>query len=177
VEKPEHPKSNLALVGLYYIKNPQNLIDALKEIIKTDRRTKNEFQLTDALQMMLENGEKMNVFDVEGWYDCGKPETLLSTNKYLLEKNGNSTVPPRVLINPPVYISPKATVKESVIGPYVTIAEDATVTESIVKNSIICEGSIVQSALLEDSIVGNNAVIKGIYRRVNLGDSSELEFK
>jgi glucose-1-phosphate thymidylyltransferase len=176
VEKPEKPTSNLAVVGLYYIKQPQQLVDCLKEMIKTNARTKGEFQLTDALQMLIERGDKMQTFNVDGWYDCGKPETLLSTNQHLL-----SLLPvPRpiegVVAQPPSFISPDANVKNSIVGPYATIAEGATVENSIIRNSIISEGAIVSDALLQDSIVGSNAVVRGTYKRINIGDSSELEF-
>jgi len=176
VEKPEDPKSNLAVVGLYYIQQPQTLLDSLKEMIKTNVRTKGEYQLTDALQMMIDRGEKMKTFDVEGWYDCGKPETLLETNRLLLTHAAKPKPAPGVLLQPPVFISPAATVKNSVIGPNTTIAEGATVENSIIRNSIVSEGSTVGDALLEDSIVGSNAVVRGRYKRINIGDSSELEF-
>jgi glucose-1-phosphate thymidylyltransferase len=81
-----------------------------------------------------------------------------------------------VVINPPVYISPLAKVSNSVIGPNATVAEEAIVENSIIRNSIISAGGKVTDALLEDSIVGSNAVIKGSYKRINIGDSSELEF-
>lgn len=176
VEKPEEPKSKLAMVGIYFIRKPQVLVDCLKEMIKRNVRTKGEFQLTDALQLMIERGEKMKPFTVEGWYDCGKPETLLETNRYLLE---HMPVPnPRndVVVQPPVFISPKARVKNSVIGPFATVAEEAVVENSIIRNTIVSEGASVQDSLLEDSIVGSNARVKGSYKRINIGDSSELEF-
>jgi glucose-1-phosphate thymidylyltransferase len=175
-EKPEKPKSNLALVGLYYIKHPQLLVDCLEEMIKSNTRTKDEFQLTDALQMMIERGEQMKTFRVEGWFDCGKPETLLSTNQHLL---GSQPVPAPikgVVIQPPVFISEKAHVSNAIIGPNTTIAENAIVENSIIRNSIIGEGATVVNALLEESLVGSNAVVRGNYKRVNIGDSSELEF-
>ena len=176
VEKPEHPKSNLAIVGLYYITQPQVLVACLEEMIQRDRRTKNEFQLTDALQMMIERGEQMEPFPVEGWFDCGKPETLLSTNQHLLE---SMQVPPRrkgVVILPPVFISEKATVRNAIIGPNTTIADSAVVENSVIRNSIIGEGATVINSLLEESLIGTNAVVRGNYKRINIGDSSELEF-
>ena len=176
VEKPQEPKSNLAVVGLYYITRPQVLVESLKEIIRTDVRTKGEFQLTDALQLMLQKGEKMRTFAIEGWYDCGKPETLLSTNRHLLEVGPTTPPPPGVVIHPPVYLSPKAVVKNAVLGPHTTIAHGAVVENSIIRNSIISEDAEVRDALLEDSIVGNSAKIRGSYKRINIGDSSELEF-
>ena len=176
VEKPEIPKSNLALVGLYYITRPQLLVECLEDMIKSNTRTKDEFQLTDALQMMIERGEKMQTFPVEGWFDCGKPETLLSTNQHLL---GLQPMPmPRqgVVIQPPVFISEKAKVSNSIIGPNATIADHAVVENSIISNSIIGEGAIVVNALLEESLIGINAIVRGNYKRINIGDSSELEF-
>jgi len=176
VEKPESPKSNLAIVGLYYITQPKLLVDCLEKMIQNDIRTKGEFQLTDALQMMIEQNEKMKAFSVEGWFDCGRPETLLSTNRYLLERQPIPEPMKDVLIQPPAFISPKAKVKNAIIGPNATIAEDATVENTIVRNSIISEGATVLNALIEDSIIGSNAVIHGNYNRINIGNSSELEF-
>jgi glucose-1-phosphate thymidylyltransferase len=176
IEKPENPTSNLAIVGLYYIKHPQMLVECLKEMVKTNTRTKGEFQLTDALQMMIERGEKMKTFNVEGWYDCGKPETLLSTNQHLLNNLPSPSAIEGVVILPPVFVSPEATVRNSIIGPFATIAEGSTVENSIIRNSIISEGASVSEALLQDSIVGSNAVVRGTYKRINIGDSSELEF-
>lgn len=176
VEKPEQPTSNLALVGLYHIKHPDVLLDCLKEMIKRDVRTKNEYQLTDGLQLMIERGEKLVTFPVDAWYDCGKPETLLNTNRYLLHSTATNGIHESVVVVPPVFISAKATVKNSVIGPYATIADGAVVVDSIVKNSIISEQARVESALLEDSIIGSNAVVKGGFKRINIGDSSELEY-
>lgn len=176
IEKPEQPTSNLAIVGLYYIKRPDVLLDCLKEMIKRDVRTKNEYQLTDGLQIMIERGEKLTTFPIDGWYDCGKPETLLDTNRHLLHQTQTHGVHEGIVIRPPVFISPKATVKSSIIGPYTTIADGAVVEESIVRNSIVSENAKVENALLDDSIIGSNAVIKGGFKRINIGDSSELEY-
>lgn len=176
IEKPENPTSNLAIVGLYYIKHPDVLIDCLKENIKRDVRTKNEYQLTDGLQAMIERGEKITTFSIEGWYDCGKPETLLETNRHLLSETQTSGVHEGVVVIPPVFIAPSAKVERSVVGPYATIADGAVVTDSIVKNSIVSEYATVEKALLDDSIIGTNARITGGFKRINIGDSSELEY-
>jgi glucose-1-phosphate thymidylyltransferase len=176
VEKPEQPKSHLAIVGLYYISQPQMLVDCLTEMITNKVRTKGEFQLTDALQMMIERGEKMKTYPVEGWFDCGKPETLLSTNQHLLEHQPMSSPIKGVVIQQPVFISKTAKVSNAIIGPNTTIADNVTVENSIIRNSIIGEGATVVSSLLEESLIGNNAVVRGNYKRINIGDSSELEF-
>jgi glucose-1-phosphate thymidylyltransferase len=176
VEKPEHPKSKLALVGIYFVKNPQILVECLRVEIKGNIRTRGEFQLTDALQMMIDRGERMKTFPIDGWFDCGKPETLLETNRHLLDQRSTVSTKPDVVVQPPVFISEKATVHNSVIGPYATIADDAIVENAIIRNSIVSEGARVSNSLLEDSIVGNNASVRGAYKRINIGDSSELEF-
>lgn len=176
IEKPEKPTSRLAVVGLYYIKKPDLLIECLKEEIKQNVRTKGEFQLTDALQMMIDRGERMVTYTIDGWYDCGKPETLLSTNRLLLDRMPAPTTMNGVVVQTPSFISPNAVVKNSVIGPYATIADRARVENSVIKNSIVSEEATVTDALLEDSIVGSNAIVRGSYKRINIGDSSELEF-
>jgi len=176
IEKPQALVSNLALVGLYYIANSKLLKDCLNEIINKDIRTRGEYQLTDALQLMLERSETITTFPVDGWYDCGKPETLLSTNQFLLTKNHSAKTFDDVVINQPVFISDSALIKNSVIGPYTTISEDCIITDSIIKNSIISSGAKIDKAMLENSIIGSNAVIKGNFKKLNAGDSSEIEF-
>ncbi len=175
IEKPENPTTNLALVGLYFINNPALLVNCLNEMIEKNIRTRDEFQLTDALQMMIDRGEKFTTFPVEGWYDCGKPETLLSTNRYLLD--GMSAPKPidGTVIIPPAFISSKAHVERSVIGPYTTVAAGAKVVDSVVKDSIISDGATVTASMLEQSIIGNNAIVKGKFSRLNVGDSSEID--
>ena len=176
VEKPEKPASNLAVVGLYYIANPRLLVSCLAELVDKDIRTKDEYQLTDALQMMIQRGEVMRTFMVEGWYDCGKPETLLSTNRALLEKKSTSRKIDGVVVIDPVFIAPTANLSHCVIGPYTSIGEHASITEAIVRNSIIGAEAQVHRALLDNSIVGSGAAVRGNYKRINVGDSSEVDF-
>jgi glucose-1-phosphate thymidylyltransferase len=176
VEKPQTPVSNLAIVGLYYIANPNSLKESLNELIKKDIKTMGEYQLTDALQMMLEKGEEFSTFTIDGWYDCGKPETLLNTNRYLLDKSSSITTFPDAVIVPPVFIAPNATIERSVIGPYTTVADGATVIDSVVRDSIISDGATVTSSLLEMSIIGNNAYVRGNFNRLNVGNSSEINY-
>jgi glucose-1-phosphate thymidylyltransferase len=176
VEKPQEPVSNLALVGLYYIKNPKLLAECLHNLIVNNIRTRGEFQLTDALMMMIDRGEPMGAFAVEGWYDCGKPETLLETNRFLLSQNKKQYTLPGVVINEPVYISDSAMVTNSVIGPYVSVGDGVAISDSIVKNSIVADNAEIRSSILTDSLLGSNSIIKGRYRRLNSGDSTEIDF-
>ncbi|MGE5499494.1 MAG: sugar phosphate nucleotidyltransferase [Syntrophothermus sp.] len=176
IEKPKEPISKLALTGLYYIADSASLISSLNELVEKDIRTKGELQLTDALQIMIDRGEEITTFPVEGWYDCGKPETLLSTNEYILKKEATYVDIKSVVINHPVYIASTAEIENAVIGPNATISEGCIIKDSIVRNSIIGIGAKVEKAMLDHSIVGNSAVIKGNFKRLNAGDSSEIEF-
>jgi glucose-1-phosphate thymidylyltransferase len=177
VEKPEKPTSNLAVVGLYYIRNAPLLVECLNEIVDRNVVTKGEYQLTDALQRMIERGERMTTFPVEGWYDCGKPETLIATNRALLEKHSTSRPIDGVVVIEPVYLAASAVLENCVVGPNTTVSAGALVSDAIVRNSIIGENAQVRKALLDNSIVGPGAVVRGSYRRVNVGDSSEIDFQ
>ncbi|MGK9476336.1 sugar phosphate nucleotidyltransferase [Melioribacter sp. OK-6-Me] len=176
IEKPQTPISKLALVGLYYIKNTTLLKECLTELIEKNIRTRGEYQLTDALQLMIDKGEVIKTFDVEGWYDCGKPETLLETNRFLLSKNGTHKKFDNVVVIEPVYIDEKAEIINSVIGPFATISKGCKITDSIIRNSIISEGALIDKSMLENSIIGSNAIVKGNFKRLNTGDSSEIEY-
>ena len=179
VEKPDQPKSNLAIVGIYVIRSSALLFQCLDDMIREDHRTCGEFQLTDALQEMIHRGEKIETFPVEGWFDCGNPETMLETNRVLLTRNRtNNSVDagqyPDSIIMPPVSISPRAHIIRSIVGPFVSVSDNAEVNNSIVSDSIISEGAVVSNILLESSIISNNARVKGHRSCLNVGDSSEI---
>src|SRR5690606_1042633 len=104
VEKPEEPKSDLAIVGVYYLRESAALFSALAAVVESEMRTGGEIQLTDALQVMIERGDTMKAFEVDTWLDCGSPESLLATNRKLLEARGER--PPKLegsVLIPPVY--------------------------------------------------------------------------
>lgn len=173
VEKPETMMSNLAIVGIYFIKHPKSLRSALDKLITEDLRTKGEYQLTDALQLMSDNGEKFTTFNVEGWYDCGKPETLLQTNRFLLTERGlTPSAPAGCVFLPPVHVDPTAIVEHSVVGPYASVSAGAVVRNSIVRDSIICDNALVSDIALDQSIIGENAEVTGRFSNINIGDAS-----
>jgi glucose-1-phosphate thymidylyltransferase len=176
IEKPKKMISKLALVGLYYITNSNALKYSLNELFNKKIKTRGEYQLTDALQIMINKGESLTTFQVEGWFDCGKPETLLSTNQFLLTKHGTNRRVDNVVINDPVFISESAVIKNSVIGPFTTISDNCEITESIIRNSIIFPGAKIEKTMLENSIIGSNAIVRSSFRKLNIGDSSEIEF-
>jgi glucose-1-phosphate thymidylyltransferase len=176
VEKPAQPTSNLALAGLYYFTAGRPLFEALAELQRRDLRTKGEFQLTDAMQILVSQGEAITTFPIEGWYDCGKTETLLDTNRVLLDKQGCAPLIERSVVHPPVCVADGAVVEECILGPHVSIASGAQLRNAVVRDSIVNEGAAVEDIMLESSVVGRNAVVRGGYRSVNVGDSSTVHF-
>jgi glucose-1-phosphate thymidylyltransferase len=176
VEKPKEPKSNLAIVGLYYFQDVTRVVRAIDYIIQQDIRTRNEYQLTDALKYMLDKGEKFKISKIENWYDCGTAASLIDTNRHLLKKTHHFKKRDNSIIIPPVYIADSATINESIIGPDVSVGEDVVIMNSIVKDSILNNGARVENALLVESIIGSKASVKSGYKRLSVSDSSVVEY-
>jgi len=177
VEKPEKPESNLAIVGLNYFRSSTVLFECLGEIIERDVRTRGEYQITDAFQLMVERGAAMKPFPVEGWFDCGTPRTLLETNRYMLSKEKTGTELPGSIIIPPVYIPENARVEHSILGPNVSIGEGAVIEKSIVSDSIIGSGARVSHACLDGSLIGDGAQVVERPRVLAIGDNSSLDIQ
>lgn len=176
VEKPDYPVSRLALVGIYRVPRAALLMRCLDDLIRTNRRTRGEFQLTDALQAMIDQGETMRTLPIDDWYDCGNPDTLLLTNRKLLtEMHTQREVQGSILI-PPVFVAEGARVEHSVVGPYVSLASGVVVRESVIRDTIVNEGALVEQSLLRDSLIGDRAVVRGTYLKLNVGDSSEIDW-
>jgi glucose-1-phosphate thymidylyltransferase len=165
-------------VGIYYIANSGLLKTSIEEIMAENITVKHEYQITDALQRMIDHGERITTFPIDGWFDCGKPETLLATNKYLLEKLNNSIPGTKnSVIIPPVRIPESAVIEGSIVGPYVSLGEDTIVQNSIIRNSIIGDRTRVSNATLDSSIIGIRAVVEGQFKELNISDSSEIRFR
>lgn len=177
VEKPDDPPSNFAISGVYVIEDSGALFDALTYLIESEiRGAGDEYQLTDALQRMIQEGSSLRTFEVKDWYDCGRPETLLEANRVLLERTDSRTsdqIDSSVVI-PPVDIGSNVTVRSSVIGPHVSIDDRATITQSILSDSIVGEEAVLEGVNLEESIVGSNAEVNGEPNHLNIGDNSSI---
>jgi glucose-1-phosphate thymidylyltransferase len=178
VEKPQDASNNLAIVGFYYFRRAEDLIAAIVEQMERKTQLKGEFFLVDAINIMLEQGLKMQVQPIEEWHDCGKPDTLLETNRYLLEsgKDNSSDASQRegFIVVPPVFVDPTAKLERSVIGPYVSIGPDCVIKNSMIQNSIVEAKSEISDTSLSDSLIGREARVVGQHLRLNVGDSSEI---
>jgi glucose-1-phosphate thymidylyltransferase len=176
VEKPSAPKSNLAIVGLYYFQKIELVHKAVDYIMKKGIKTKGEYQLTDALKHLLEKGEKFRIVKISKWYDCGTSDALIETNRYLLQKTHHFKPKKKTIVISPVYIHDTAKITNAIIGPHVSIGKNVTITNSLIKDSIINRGATVENALLNESIIGEAAVVKGGLKKLNVSDSSIVEF-
>jgi glucose-1-phosphate thymidylyltransferase len=177
VEKPDDPPSDLAISGIYVIEDTHGLFDALGALIENEvRGAGDEFQLTDGLQRMLDAGAELGTFNVQGWYDCGRPETLLEANRVLLEATGSTdgaATDTSILIQP-VDIGEDAKVDHSIVGPYVSVDDGAYIANSRVKDSIVGQGSELRDVNLAETIVGSGSEVIGTPSQLNVGDSSEI---
>jgi glucose-1-phosphate thymidylyltransferase len=177
IEKPEHPKGNLALIGLYYFKDSGPLFEACRSVIDKRIMTKGEYQITDALQLMIDRGTEFRPFHIDGWYDCGKVETLLETNRILLEDVKTHAKCDGCIIIPPCYIDRGSKITSSIIGPYVSVARGCEIRNSIIENSILNEESSIENIILEGSVVGAFAEVTGRKGSVNVSDYSQIDYR
>jgi glucose-1-phosphate thymidylyltransferase len=179
VEKPAIPKSNMALVGVYKIRETDFLFSCLQKIIVTETRSYDEFNLTDALECMIQSGAKFQALKVSNWFDCGKKESLLESNATLLKKFGGNIAEKHsfenTIIIPPVSIAEGCDIKNSVIGPHVAIGEFASVNHAIIKDSIIGAYSKLQEIVLNNSLIGSDAEVRGVNRSLNIGDNTAID--
>lgn len=181
VEKPLIPKSNMAMVGIYYIKEAAAMYAALEKNLAGPADDNGEYHLTNALQLMIESGITIHAFRVNNWFDCGKKETLLSTNAILLKQMDDQ--PPTAcdhdydttVIIHPVNIAEGCIIRHSIIGPNVSIGEHTKIESSIVRDSIIGSYAELQQVVLNSSIIGNDAYVRGLSQSLNIGDNTEID--
>lgn len=180
VEKPQIPISNMALVGWYKITDVKALLAAIQYNLDNEITTYGEYQLTDAIMRMIENQHQFKAIPIKNWFDCGKREILLLTNETLLKKyavqNKTEHDYPNTIIIPPVSIGEHCEITDSIIGPYVTIGNQAKIKKAIVNDSIIGDFSTIETVILNRSIIGSDASIKGTNQSLNIGDNTEIDF-
>ncbi len=169
-EKPENPRSNLALVGLYNFPDLAPLRRGLEEIVAREKRTRGEFQLTDALVWMIESGEQLTPFLIEDWFDVGKEETWLETNRALLADAAAPAARPGVVFHPPVWVPDDAVLADCELGPDVSLGEGVELRGCRIENSIVGEGSVMADCRLRDSLIGAHSRLSGLDGCFNLGE-------
>lgn len=175
IEKPPTCEHRKTTIGVFWVREGEQLAQAIAHILKHNIRTRGEFYLADAWQVMMDRGAHIISEPVDVWEDCGQPDTLLHTNRYLLD-SGRVRMPSieKGLIVPPVNISPAAIIENSVVGPYVSVGDDAIIRDAIVRDAIVEEGAVIERALIEHSLLGRNTRVRGAMRELNIGDDDVL---
>ncbi len=175
IEKPDSPVSNLAMIGLYYFKNSEKLFDSIDFIIKNNIKTRDSFHLTDAVQLMINRKVKIKTRVAKNWIDCGHDQGLFELNDLLLKKNHsvNGKVE-NCVIHKPVFISKDAVLKNSVVGPCVSVGGSAKIEGSIIEHSVVGRKASIKHALLSKSILGRKAKVEGSFRHLKLGNTTHF---
>ena len=176
VEKPKEPVSKLANVGVYFIRDYELMFRGIRHVIDQDPN-QGEYFLTDAFQYMIDKGARLYTAEARGWFDCGTPETVLKTNAVMLERGhgGHRKLPDSVRVDGAVAVAEDATIEASHIGPNVSVAAGSTVRGSRLRNTIIGESSVVEDCDLEESLVGDQAMLRRARGRFRVGDHTHIE--
>ncbi len=179
VEKPKDPISKLANIGLYYIRDWKLFYEGVHHTLEQAPGPGGEFFLTDAFQYMVDQGAKILTAPVEGWWDAGKPETLLETNHHLVA-TGRGGVHESVVVEDaeivePVRLEEGVVVKGGRIGPNVTLEKGTRAHACELRDTVVGPHSLLENATLTDSLVGGHAVIRGVTGSLLVTDHSVVE--
>ena len=177
IEKPKEPISRLANIGLYYIRDWRLLFEGVRHVMNSQPGVSGEYYLTDAFQYMVDQGAKLLVAPVQGWYDAGKPETLLETNLHVLQTTRAKRPPeaPGVRVHDPVHVAAGVELADCEIGPNVTISRGSVVRGSTLRDCIVGAESRIEACALHDSLIGDHVQVRGVRGQVDLGDYSRVE--
>jgi glucose-1-phosphate thymidylyltransferase len=177
VEKPSEPVGDLAIVGIYHFASGPAIMEACARLKKLGIRTRGEYQLTDAMQLMLSDGESFTTWTVDDWFDCGTTATLLDTNRALLDSRGGEGAPEleNSVVVPPCSFGAGVSVCNSVVGPHVSAGEGVRIRDSVVRNCILGPGSRVSGGFVTGSMLGARASLVCRERSLSAGDDCTVE--
>ncbi|MGE5462655.1 MAG: sugar phosphate nucleotidyltransferase [Syntrophothermus sp.] len=186
IEKPTTMDNNLVVIGCYYFRNGDKLLEAIEEQMERNLALKGEFFLTDTISVMIENGAKVRTQNSGSWLDTGTIDATLDTNKVLLERgSANVTKDEKrgsAQILAPSFVHPTAEITEAVIGPYASIGADCRISQAVIQDCIVEAGTEIQRTALTHSLIGRNCYIEGQLNKeepmiVNIGDNSSVVAK
>lgn len=182
VEKPTEYVSDLAIIGIYYLREGEKLREEIKYLLDNDLKEKGEFQLTNALENMKSKGARIVPGKVDEWMDCGNKNAVLDTTFRILTIDHNAGKPliaddlqqHNTVIIPPCYIGQGVVLENAVVGPNVSIGDNTTVRNSVIEMSIIGSDTKVHNAVLREAMVGNHALVEYPAKNLDIGDYSRI---
>ena len=180
IEKPKDFISDLAVVGIYYFKDISLIRDELKIHLSQKLSPGKEYLLNFGIEKMIDNKKIFKSQEIETWMDCGTPRLLIESAKKIMmqyvdsDKNNSFTEEGNVKINHPVFIGKNVRIKDSEIGPYVSISDNVYISSSSIKSTLIYNGAKVSNADIKNSILGSYSVYDGSNKEVFLGDYSQI---
>jgi len=181
VEKPSEPISNLAIIGVYYFKEGEQLKKEIEYLLENEVRGHgDEFQLTDALDRLLKDDKVFRKATVDEWLDCGTLPAWLETSGVIVEKEADETDGSRfkeTKIIDPVYIGEDVELENCIIGPHASIDAGCSLKKSTVKNSLIQEQTTLENCHIENSTIGKHVGLKNVDLQVHVGDHSKIGIK
>lgn len=181
IEKPQEFISDLAIIGIYYFRDGENLCKEIEYLLDNDIKDKGEYQLTNALENMKNKGLKFEPGKVDEWLDCGNKNATVFTNQRVLEiKEGSANIDPSVklensIIIPPVYIGKNTVLNNSIVGPHVSLGENCKVEHTLISNSIVQQEAILNKAHITNSMLGRNSQVSGKASELSISDYSTIE--
>ncbi len=184
VEKPSEFVSDLAMIGIYYVKNGKALKNELEYLVDNDIQKGGEYQLPDAFRRLTESGSKLVPGKVIDWLDCGNKDVTVDTNKHVIEYDYEKKIKlisdtlqqKNSVIIEPCYIGENVNIENSIIGPHASIGSDSSINNSVISNSIILNNSKINNLIAKDSFIGSNTKVDGKCVDFSLGDYSKLIF-
>ncbi len=183
IEKPKEFVSDLAIIGIYYFKDGKNLKNELKYLIDNKVLVNGEYQLTDVLENMKNKGVEFIPGEIKEWMDCGNKNATVHTNQRILEYHkkdklicDTATIDNSIIIEP-CYIGEGAKIKNSIVGPHVSIGANTSVDKVIISNSIVQRNASIRSITLTNSMIGNSATVADVTVEISVGDFTEIDIE
>lgn len=183
VEKPVEFVSDMAIIGIYYIREGATLRSEIKHILDNDLKEKGEYQLTNALENMKAKGAQFVPGTVDDWMDCGNKAAMIDTTQKVLAydtRDGKSLVSIDLFVRnatviPPCHIGKGVRLENAIVGPNVSIGDGSTVTNSVLSDTIVGEKTKIVNSVLMHSMIGNHAHVESAPLNLDLGDYCRMK--
>lgn len=184
VEKPKSFVSDQAVIGIYYFKDVAILKEKLQDILDENVMNGGEYQINDGIKRMMANGKVFKTGTVDEWMDCGNKDITIETNQRMLgflKADGNEQLVATTVtlenahIIEPCFVGENVVLKNTTIGPFVSIGNGSVITNSTIKNSLIQTNAAIKNANLDNAMIGNHVQYDGNFTSISIGDYSVLK--